>query len=134
MSLGHQPSNKIGDKEPLVTWEPYYCVLLQDEQTFTAYRSEEMAVSCHQTFLFFFPSFSLSLKQLQTATELGNRVCLPRRILGPGHGCHRVVPISIHLERDMGMHSALKMVLVTGAALFNLKKKNTVDSNRSCVM
>lgn len=45
VSLGHQPSNKVGDKEPLVTWEPYYCVLLQDEQTFTAYRSEEMAVS-----------------------------------------------------------------------------------------
>jgi len=47
VSLGHQPSNKVGDKAPLVTWEPYYCVLLQDEQTFTAYRSEEMAVSYH---------------------------------------------------------------------------------------
>ena len=30
---------------PLLNWEPYFCVLLQDEQTLTAYRSEEMAVS-----------------------------------------------------------------------------------------
>lgn len=49
MALGHHPSNKLtnknGDKAPLVSWEPYFCVLLQDEQTFTAYRSEEMAVS-----------------------------------------------------------------------------------------
>ena len=50
MALGHHASNKLmtkttGDKAPLVTWEPYFCVLLQDEQTFTAYRSEEMAVS-----------------------------------------------------------------------------------------
>lgn len=48
VTLGH-PSNKLtgknGDKAPLVSWEPYFCVLLQDEQTFTAYRSEEMAVS-----------------------------------------------------------------------------------------
>lgn len=43
---------KNGDKAPLVTWEPYFCVLLQDEQTFTAYRSEEMAVSFE--FLAFF--------------------------------------------------------------------------------
>lgn len=50
VALGHHPSNKLtagknGDKAPLVSWEPYFCVLLQDEQTFTAYRSEEMAVS-----------------------------------------------------------------------------------------
>ncbi|KAI9553468.1 hypothetical protein GHT06_021378 [Daphnia sinensis] len=48
VALGHHPSNKLtaknGDKAPLVSWEPYFCVLLQDEQTFTAYRSEEMAV------------------------------------------------------------------------------------------
>ncbi|KAK3908229.1 Ras GTPase-activating protein raskol [Frankliniella fusca] len=25
-------------------WEPHFCVLLQDEQTLTAYRSEELAV------------------------------------------------------------------------------------------
>jgi hypothetical protein len=30
---------------PLVAWEPYFCVLLQDEQTLTAYRSEELSVS-----------------------------------------------------------------------------------------
>lgn len=51
VALGHHPSNKLtaknGDKAPLVSWEPYFCVLLQDEQTFTAYRSEEMAVSFH---------------------------------------------------------------------------------------
>ena len=45
VALGHRPSNKLkNDKVPLVSWEPYFCVLLQDEQTFTAYRSEEMAV------------------------------------------------------------------------------------------
>jgi hypothetical protein len=45
--LGHHSSNKLLNTEraSLVTWEPYYCVLLQDDQTFTAYRSEEMAVS-----------------------------------------------------------------------------------------
>ena len=51
VALGHHASNKLtgknGDKAPLVSWEPYFCVLLQDEQTFTAYRSEEMAVSTH---------------------------------------------------------------------------------------
>lgn len=58
MALGHHPSNKMvaknGEKAPLVSWEPYFCVLLQDEQTFTAYRSEEMAVriSFHCPFLF----------------------------------------------------------------------------------
>ena len=49
VALGHHPSNKLtaknGDKAPLVSWEPYFCVLLQDEQTFTACYSEEMAVS-----------------------------------------------------------------------------------------
>ena len=29
-------------------WEPHFCVLLQDEQTLTAYRSEELAVSTAQ--------------------------------------------------------------------------------------
>jgi hypothetical protein len=55
-------TNKNGDKAPLVSWEPYFCVLLQDEQTFTAYRSEEMAVSisCFYSnfprfFYFYFP-------------------------------------------------------------------------------
>ena len=45
--LGHHSSNKLlnAERASLVTWEPYYCVLLQDDQTFTAYRSEEMAVS-----------------------------------------------------------------------------------------
>jgi hypothetical protein len=54
VALGHHPSNKLtnknGDKAPLVSWEPYFCVLLQDEQTFTAYRSEEMAVSIFRVY------------------------------------------------------------------------------------
>ncbi|XP_071443559.1 ras GTPase-activating protein raskol isoform X2 [Hetaerina americana] len=42
---GHRPSNALkDDKVPLVAWEPYFCVLLQDEQTLTAYRSEEMSI------------------------------------------------------------------------------------------
>lgn len=55
MALGHHASNKLmgkcgADRAPLVTWEPYFCVLLQDEQTFTAYRSEDMAVSLNFEF------------------------------------------------------------------------------------
>ncbi|XP_037081929.1 ras GTPase-activating protein raskol-like, partial [Pollicipes pollicipes] len=43
--LGHQGSQKVRrDGLPLLAWEPYFCVLLQDEQTLTAYRSEEMAI------------------------------------------------------------------------------------------
>ncbi|XP_064092568.1 uncharacterized protein LOC135205657 isoform X4 [Macrobrachium nipponense] len=43
--LCHRASNSVrSDKVPLATWEPFFCVLLQDETTFTAYRSEEMAV------------------------------------------------------------------------------------------
>ena len=47
VNLGHMSSNRLKnrDKASLASWEPYFCVLLQDEQTFTAYRSEEMAVS-----------------------------------------------------------------------------------------
>ncbi|KAF0313299.1 hypothetical protein FJT64_016152 [Amphibalanus amphitrite] len=42
--LGHVGSQKVHqDGVPLLSWEPYFCVLLQDEQTLTAYRSEEMA-------------------------------------------------------------------------------------------
>ena len=33
----------------MLGWEPHFCVLLQDEQTLTAYRSEEMAVSTQPT-------------------------------------------------------------------------------------
>ncbi|KAK8752179.1 hypothetical protein OTU49_012435, partial [Cherax quadricarinatus] len=41
----HRSSNAFrSDKMPLATWEPFFCVLLQDETTFTAYRSEEMAI------------------------------------------------------------------------------------------
>nr|XP_045583264.1 uncharacterized protein LOC123746068 isoform X2 [Procambarus clarkii] len=41
----HRPSNAAREnKMPLATWEPFFCVLLQDETTFTAYRSEEMAI------------------------------------------------------------------------------------------
>ncbi|CAL4059720.1 unnamed protein product, partial [Meganyctiphanes norvegica] len=43
--LGHRASNAVrADKVPLATWEPFFCVLLQDETTFTTYRSEEMAI------------------------------------------------------------------------------------------
>ena len=46
LQIGHRPANAIkDDKVPLVAWEPYFCVLLQDEQTLTAYRSEELSVS-----------------------------------------------------------------------------------------
>ncbi|XP_068240409.1 uncharacterized protein [Palaemon carinicauda] len=42
--LCHRASNSVrSDKVPLATWEPFFCVLLQDETTFTSYRSEEMA-------------------------------------------------------------------------------------------
>ncbi|XP_039287763.1 ras GTPase-activating protein raskol-like [Nilaparvata lugens] len=34
------PGTRLHDVE----WEPYFCVLLQDEQTLTAYRSEELAL------------------------------------------------------------------------------------------
>ncbi|XP_063865003.1 uncharacterized protein LOC135103039 isoform X1 [Scylla paramamosain] len=41
----HRPSNSLrSSKVPLATWEPFFCVLLQDEKTFTSYRSEEMSV------------------------------------------------------------------------------------------
>jgi hypothetical protein len=45
--LGHKPAGSAKNERsvPLVSWEPFFCVLLQDEQTFTTYRSEEMAVS-----------------------------------------------------------------------------------------
>ncbi|KAL0275728.1 UNVERIFIED_CONTAM: hypothetical protein PYX00_003500 [Menopon gallinae] len=45
LQIGHKPSNAVKDSRiPLVTWEPYFCVLLQDEQTLTAYRSEELSI------------------------------------------------------------------------------------------
>ncbi|XP_032452988.1 probable Ras GTPase-activating protein isoform X4 [Nasonia vitripennis] len=34
----------VGDPSDEACWEPCYCVLLQDEQTLTAYRSEDMAL------------------------------------------------------------------------------------------
>ncbi|KAL1138998.1 hypothetical protein AAG570_009059 [Ranatra chinensis] len=40
LQIGHRPSNGVKD----VSWEPYFCVLLQDEQTLTAYRSEELSL------------------------------------------------------------------------------------------
>ena len=39
--LGHSPRGQ----NPEIEWEPYFCVLNQLDQTFTAYRSEEMSVS-----------------------------------------------------------------------------------------
>ncbi|KAJ9574041.1 hypothetical protein L9F63_008567, partial [Diploptera punctata] len=45
LQIGHRPANAVkDDKVPLVAWEPYFCVLLQDEQTLTAYRSEELSI------------------------------------------------------------------------------------------
>ncbi|EZA59813.1 hypothetical protein X777_14385 [Ooceraea biroi] len=34
----------VGEAASEACWEPCYCVLLQDEQTLTAYRSEDMAL------------------------------------------------------------------------------------------
>jgi len=45
----------VGEAASEACWEPCYCVLLQDEQTLTAYRSEDMAVS-----IFFSKSLSNS--------------------------------------------------------------------------
>lgn len=46
IELGHRTSNVMKNmKRPNLNWEPYFCVLLQDEQTFTAYRSEDLSVS-----------------------------------------------------------------------------------------
>ncbi|XP_065346214.1 ras GTPase-activating protein raskol isoform X4 [Cloeon dipterum] len=44
--IGHRAAGNIKNDRgvSLVTWEPFFCVLLQDEQTFTTYRSEEMAI------------------------------------------------------------------------------------------
>lgn len=39
--MGHTPRGN----PPEVDWEPYFCVLNQLDQMFTAYRSEEMSVS-----------------------------------------------------------------------------------------
>ncbi|XP_073970020.1 ras GTPase-activating protein raskol isoform X4 [Rhodnius prolixus] len=45
LQIGHRPSNSLkDDKLSTITWEPYFCVLLQDEQTLTAYRSEELSI------------------------------------------------------------------------------------------
>ncbi|VVC33813.1 Hypothetical protein CINCED_3A000489 [Cinara cedri] len=45
LQIGHRPANVVKDKKlNFVTWEPYFCVLLQDEQTLTAYRSEELSI------------------------------------------------------------------------------------------
>ncbi|XP_059484332.1 disabled homolog 2-interacting protein isoform X3 [Neocloeon triangulifer] len=44
--IGHRAAGNVKNDRgvSLVSWEPFFCVLLQDEQTFTAYRSEEMAI------------------------------------------------------------------------------------------
>ncbi|XP_060834528.1 ras GTPase-activating protein raskol-like isoform X2 [Rhopalosiphum padi] len=45
LQIGHRPANVVKDKKlNFITWEPYFCVLLQDEQTLTAYRSEELSI------------------------------------------------------------------------------------------
>ncbi|KAK0091716.1 hypothetical protein PV326_002790, partial [Microctonus aethiopoides] len=38
-----EPDCCVTDGNGETCWEPCYCVLLQDEQTLTAYRSEDMA-------------------------------------------------------------------------------------------
>lgn len=48
----------VGETASEACWEPCYCVLLQDEQTLTAYRSEDMAVSTfYRKSLFDSPGF-----------------------------------------------------------------------------
>lgn len=42
-----EPDCCVTDGNGETCWEPCYCVLLQDEQTLTAYRSEDMAVSLY---------------------------------------------------------------------------------------
>lgn len=55
LQIGHRPANIVKDKKfNFVIWEPFFCVLLQDEQTLTAYRSEELSVNTH-----FFPLYIL---------------------------------------------------------------------------
>jgi hypothetical protein len=52
LQIGHRPANVVKDKKlNFVTWEPYFCVLLQDEQTLTAYRSEELSVNADLFFI-----------------------------------------------------------------------------------
>lgn len=72
----------VGEAASEACWEPCYCVLLQDEQTLTAYRSEDMAVSVFFTkslsdflriYAFFLPlsllsmslSFTLVIKRVE---------------------------------------------------------------------
>lgn len=45
LSLFPEAECCVGEAASEACWEPCYCVLLQDEQTLTAYRSEDMAVS-----------------------------------------------------------------------------------------
>lgn len=45
LSLFTEAECCVGEAASEACWEPCYCVLLQDEQTLTAYRSEDMAVS-----------------------------------------------------------------------------------------
>ncbi|KAF2354842.1 hypothetical protein FHG87_014401, partial [Trinorchestia longiramus] len=41
----HQSSTRVREaRVPLASWEPQFCVLLQDQSTFTSYRAEEMAI------------------------------------------------------------------------------------------
>ncbi|GAB6021953.1 hypothetical protein CHUAL_006114 [Chamberlinius hualienensis] len=46
INLAHYP--RMWKEDPdLVFWEPYFCVLVQDDRTLTTYRSEEMSVGDH---------------------------------------------------------------------------------------
>lgn len=62
LQIGHRPANVVKDKKlNFVTWEPYFCVLLQDEQTLTAYRSEELSVNIFYFNLLKFKNYVQSL-------------------------------------------------------------------------
>lgn len=50
MCVTDKPLQPGHDRVPGVSWEPYFCVLLQDEQTLTAYRSEELSVRTKDIF------------------------------------------------------------------------------------
>lgn len=53
----------VGEAAGEACWEPCYCVLLQDEQTLTAYRSEDMAVSRDPFSRFFISTRSLAARR-----------------------------------------------------------------------
>lgn len=55
LTVGPVAASPGKERLPLVAWEPFFCVLLQDEQTLTAYRSEELSVSILHTYSYVNP-------------------------------------------------------------------------------